>query len=309
MDKIIRTAESDPKSVVLVIADIARSDPPMSTAFVSELVRRLQGQGPAATLLLTWIEHRLAESNQTIDQMVQLGNQQQAADQVSVSNSINSLRTLGAIDWREFIESISVVEQTMRNDPAGIYGGMDFASRDRYRHVVERIARASPISEAQVARMAIQMAGDAGATGKENGNNEEGNPIRAHVGFYLIDDGMPELELAAQVRLSLKEKIQHAARGKPLLFYLGAIAMITLGLVSGSVAESICRWSGGIGAGCGWNPVSFGDEPACRGFGELGGPFSGKAPPVGAHGFFWRHTFPVPYAGSDPHSADQRTGD
>ena len=189
VDKIIRTAESDPKSVVLVIADIARSDPPMSTAFVSELARRLQGQGPAATLLLTWIEHRLAESNQTIDQMVQLGNQQQAADQVSVSNSINSLRTLGAIDWREFIESISVVEQTMRNDPARIYGGMDFASRDRYRHVVERIARASPISEAQVARMAIQMAGDAGATAKENGNNE-GNPIRAHVGF-IIDDGMP----------------------------------------------------------------------------------------------------------------------
>ena len=41
-------------------------------AFVSELARRLQGQGPALALPLTWIEQRLAESNLTIDQMVQL---------------------------------------------------------------------------------------------------------------------------------------------------------------------------------------------------------------------------------------------
>ena len=38
--------ERDPKSLVLVIADMARSDPPMTSGFVAELARRLQGQSP-----------------------------------------------------------------------------------------------------------------------------------------------------------------------------------------------------------------------------------------------------------------------
>jgi cyclic beta-1,2-glucan synthetase len=35
---------------------------------------------------------------------------------------------------------------------------MDFATRDRYRHVVEKIAKSSPHSESEVARQAIQLA-------------------------------------------------------------------------------------------------------------------------------------------------------
>ena len=98
----------------------------MTSAFVAEFARRLQGRGAALALPLTWIEQRLAESGQTIEQLVQAESQQQAADQVSISNSIGSLRLLGAMDWREFVETLSVVEQTLREDPAGVYARMDF---------------------------------------------------------------------------------------------------------------------------------------------------------------------------------------
>jgi hypothetical protein len=210
-DEIIRVASKDPKSLVLVIADMARSNPPMTTPFISELVRRLQGQGPALAFPLTWIEQRLAESNQTIDQLVQLGNQQQAADQVSISNSINSLRTLGAIDWREFVETTSVVEQTLREDPSGIYAEMDFASRDHYRHAVERLAKASPLSEVDVARTALRLAREAAtSTVEEN--------VREHVGFYLTDDGLADLEEAIKVHWSLREQIWRATRKYPLFW-------------------------------------------------------------------------------------------
>ena len=79
--------------------------------------------------------------------------QQQAADQVSIGNSIGSLRFLGAMDWREFVESLSIVEQTLDEDPGGAYAKMDFATRDRYRHVVEKIARSTRQSEGDVARL------------------------------------------------------------------------------------------------------------------------------------------------------------
>src|SRR5690606_6900986 len=132
-DRFAQMAESDPKSVVLVIADMARSQPPPSSAFVAEIVRRLQGQGAALGLPLTWIEQWLGDREQDIAQMVQLENRQQAADQVSISNSIGSLRLLSMTDWREFVETVSVVEKILRDDPAAIYGRMDFATRDRYR--------------------------------------------------------------------------------------------------------------------------------------------------------------------------------
>ncbi|MDD5249557.1 MAG: hypothetical protein PHY45_11260, partial [Rhodocyclaceae bacterium] len=41
------TADQDPKSLILVIADMARSNPPLGSAFVAELARQLQGRGPA----------------------------------------------------------------------------------------------------------------------------------------------------------------------------------------------------------------------------------------------------------------------
>ena len=56
------TAEKDPKSLIMVIADMARSSPPLVSAFVSELTRKLRGKGPNLALPLNWIEQRLFES-------------------------------------------------------------------------------------------------------------------------------------------------------------------------------------------------------------------------------------------------------
>ena len=162
-DQLIETAEKDPKNLIVAIADMARSNPPMDSAFVAELTRRLQGQGPALVLPLTWIEQRLSESGWTIQQMVQSENQKQAADQVSMSNSIGSLRYLSALDWRKFVETMSVVEQTLREDAGGVYGRMEFATRDRYRHVVEKIAKYSGRLERDVARKAIDLAQEGAA--------------------------------------------------------------------------------------------------------------------------------------------------
>ena len=46
-DKIVEVAENDAKNLILVIADMARSNPPMVSAFVAELARRLQGHSHA----------------------------------------------------------------------------------------------------------------------------------------------------------------------------------------------------------------------------------------------------------------------
>jgi cellobiose phosphorylase len=238
-DQMMEIAEKDPKSLILVIADMARSNPPMSSSFVAELARRLQGQSPALAMPLNWIEQRLSESGLTIEQLVQSETQIQAADQVSISNSIGSLRFLGAMDWREFVETMSGVEQKLREDPEGVYARMDFATRDRYRHVVEKIAKASRLSESEVARKAIQLAHEGAA-------RKDGDDRAAHVGFYLIDKGLPQLERTTEARLAAADALQRIGCRFPLLLYLGTIVLLTViftgSLLAKAHADGLHGW-------------------------------------------------------------------
>lgn len=220
-DRLTSIAHQDPKKLVLVVADMARSNLPMTTSFVSEMARRLQGQGLTLALPLTWIEQQLAESNHNIAQLVHSENRQQAANQVSISNCIYSLRLLWALDWREFVETMSAVEQILRTDPSTAYADMDFASRDHYRHAIEVLAKTSKLSEEAVAKRAIDIAQAAAA---QHGNKDR----TAHVGYYLIDQGLSELETAIAAHLASTTTLWRWASRSPLSIYLGAIALCTL---------------------------------------------------------------------------------
>ncbi|WP_341274772.1 GH36-type glycosyl hydrolase domain-containing protein [Rhodocyclus gracilis] len=231
-DRMTDAAENDPKSLILVIAEMAHSAPPMSSAFVAELARRLKGRGPALALPLTWIEQRLCETGLGIEPMVQTENQQQAADQVSISNSIGSLRVLADMDWRDFVETLSVVERTLRGDPAGVYAHMDFATRDQYRHATERIARKSRLDESEVAQAVVALA-------RAAESRSAASPA-AHVGYYLLDAGLPALERVAGVHFSAREQLCRLARRHALTSYLGAIAALT----AGGSALLIAQWRG-----------------------------------------------------------------
>jgi len=234
-EQMAAVAKKDPKSLILVTADMARANPPMASSFVAELALRLQGL--SLTLPLTWIEQRLSESGLTVEQVVHTENQQQAADQVSISNSIGSLRILGATDWRKFVESTSTVEAVLREDPAGVYPGMDFATRDHYRRTVETIARRSPLAESEIARQAIQLA--RAGTGTDDERTQ-------HVGFYLIDQGLPQLERATHVSRSVEEILRGRSGRFPLSVYLAGVvlltAMGTAGLLARVAADGGAGW-------------------------------------------------------------------
>ena len=106
------------------------------------------------------------------------------------------------MDWREFVETMSVVEQTLREDPGGVYGMLDFASRDRYRHVVETIAKQARLAEHEVARHAIRH----GPRGRSPGGEKWQRSRRAR---RVLPDRQRVTELEhAQVRRSTAEALQ-----------------------------------------------------------------------------------------------------
>ena len=250
-DSLLEVAETAPSELILVIADMVRSKPSLTNAFVAEFARRLQGQGAALALPLTWMAQRLGESGETIEQLVQLEARQQAANQVSVSNSIGSLRLLGGMDWREFVRLLSSVEKALTADPSGDYVRMDFGTRDRYRHAVEEMARLGSRSEIEVARQAVTLAAIAEA--EDAVADPAHDSRRTHVGFYLIGGGRPALEAAVGVRHPPWRALARSARSRPLPAYAGAIALVTLALIAGPLLgvrlQSQWPW---------WGEVAFG---------------------------------------------------
>jgi cellobiose phosphorylase len=230
VDRLQDMAEKSPSHLVIVVADMARSDLPTSSSFVAEFCQRLSRQSPVLHLARSWLEQRLVEQGSSIEQLVHLESQNQAADQVSVSHSIASLRFLSAMDWKEFVESLSLVEEILCSDPADVYRGMDFSTRDRYRHSVEAIARHGRLSETEVAQLAVDLAAD--------GLRQKGTEDRtAHVGFYLIDKGLPVLERGAKVGWQWRTVLERGIHRYPLALYAGGIGAVTFLLTIGFLRQ------------------------------------------------------------------------
>src|SRR5262249_48746897 len=111
--KLIEMAKTDPKNLVLILAEMANSNLPQTSAFVADPCRSLQGQDPSLALALSWFDQRLVEAGVTSEQLILAESQGQAADQVTIGNIIGSMRMLSVIDWRLFVEEHSHMERIL----------------------------------------------------------------------------------------------------------------------------------------------------------------------------------------------------
>ena len=115
------------------------------------LVQLLRDRGPSGAPTLKRLEAELSEKGKDAGRVLRDEHRRQAANQVSVGNCVISLRLLSVIDWNVFFEKHSAVEVILHDDPSGVYARQDFATRDRSRRAVERIARRSDVDEEAVA--------------------------------------------------------------------------------------------------------------------------------------------------------------
>jgi hypothetical protein len=218
-DRIVEAAGEATERLPRILAELADAPLRLTSPFVEEFTERLQGQGPAVAFILTWLEARLAERGTNATQLLHDDGRTQGADRISMGNSVSSLALINAMNWREFVESASVVERTLREDPSGVYENQDFATRDRYRRVVETVASKSARDESAVAREAVRQA-EAGAAGLGTADR------RAHVGYALVDHGRVALERAVRARLSAAGLWGRIGQTGRLAIYLGAIVLV-----------------------------------------------------------------------------------
>jgi len=169
-------------------------------------------------------------------------------DADTVAYCIPSLRILASQDWKEFFESISQVEQILDEDPANLYNQMDFETRDRYRGVIEKIARATGQDEVEVARAAVQMTytnlaqHDIDPTSTSTDDDPWQGlelPYTSHVGFYLIGEGRSQLENLFNYRPSGMDRIRRAFISHPTGYYVGSVILLSILIILAVVSYTI----------------------------------------------------------------------
>ncbi len=197
---------------------------PLPTGFapasVVQLLHRVREYGLRLSSIRTAVEEHLAARETTAEAAIRDEHQRQAADQVSVANAIGSLRFCASFDWRQYFESVSLVEQALQRDPAGAYGRMDFLSRDRQRQAVEELAAPSGDAQVRVALRAVESARQAVAAGSSTDR-------AGHVGYHLIDRGRAELEIDVAYRPRLSLRLRRTLFAGATFVYLAPIAAVT----------------------------------------------------------------------------------
>jgi cyclic beta-1,2-glucan synthetase len=208
-------------------------------AFVTRLLRRSRVLGPIASTLHRQLDEMLSVRGETIEDAIRADGQLQAADQASVANLITSLRFIGTFDWSEFFESVSLVEQVLQRDPAGVHSQMDFRSRDRYRHAVEELARPTGDAQLLLALKCVERARQAHVRAPDD--------RAAHVGYHLIGPGRRPFERSVAWQPDLRQRIRRLFFAWATPGYLGTIAAGTALLVGAAAAYA--SWHGWSGAG------------------------------------------------------------
>ncbi|MGZ8392666.1 MAG: glucoamylase family protein, partial [Gemmatimonadales bacterium] len=232
--RIAEAAAAGDGALDLELDRFASNPPPLTPQFISRFLHQLRVEGgalPAVVRLEQWI----ADEALSAEEATARSTQRLALTQVVMANSITSLRAIGMMEWRSFVEDQSRVEAVLKEDPSGFYSRMTFATRDEYRHAVERIARGTRRSEEAVARRAIELAREGGNEGPREGGDERAEDPssvqafqRSHVGYYLIDDGLAELERDTGYRPSFGEAIYRWVRRHPNIVFVGGVALTTL---------------------------------------------------------------------------------
>ena len=219
--RILAASEKDPQELGDTLGRFVEDPPSLTPFFVTRLLLQLRSTKGAFPPLLS-LEQWIADEGMSAEDAGARSTQRLALTQLVMANSITSLRAIAHMSWRIFVERQSLMEAGLRKDPAGFYARMTFATRDRYRHVIEKIVKRTKADETTVVNQAIDLAarGATGATGADD------DPRLGHVGYYLVDDGLARLEETTGYRPKLKESIHRWVLGHPNAIFVGGLLVV-----------------------------------------------------------------------------------
>ena len=204
----------------------------VGTAFALQVMQRLHSDSGSLQGLLGREAVRAALARALPDPAGAQARQQSeaAADNLSVSSAINSLRQLGDADWRSLIGTTSALMGLMAG--SAVFSAERDDTQDATLHAIERLARRSGRSEREVAGTLLGLmrappARLAAAAG----------PAVESPSWWLRGRGCRALRHAVGLRPSLLPRGAPWRQRLTLPAYLAALAVCSLGLTAWFVSQ------------------------------------------------------------------------
>jgi len=209
-------SEESQQALAKALAAFVDKHPPFTPTWVARFLQQVRSYQTNFTPLI-WLEQWIAEDGPSAEEAATRSNRRVALTQVTVANSITSLRTISRLDWKDFVESQSATEKLLRQDPSGHYPSMTFGTRDHYRHIVEHIAKRVKRPEEEIASEVLALAKIADPTDARH----------AHVGYFLVEKGRAVLEEKVGYTPPPGEWLYRWIQRHPNTLYFGGIGIFT----------------------------------------------------------------------------------
>jgi len=223
-DRLLNAAQRGPEEFEQIVTELDRGGNELTAHFIARLGEQLHKEESALAPIQRWIEMKTGTH---LADIILREHAEEANDLMLISTSIGSLRQLSELEYPKIVEAVSRLEAILREDPSGIYTRSDFGTRDRCRRIVEESARQSTSSEWDVASLAVQLAQQGSRGTREN-----------CVAFYLLDEGLAELESCVGRRIAWRERGLRFLYRRPALVYLGGMIILTAGILSAFLATA-----------------------------------------------------------------------
>ena len=193
----------------------------VGSAFLAQMAQRLQdykkaGDAQFLASCYQWVQRGMPDL--AAYQMLQSADQ--AANNLTVSNAVKSLRAINNADWLSIVSRTSNLVQLLLT--SAVFEAEHNATRDKTLHAIEVLAKRSGLSEMAVAR--VLMAKMRSALAKSN--------LSSTATYWLKGAGWPKLakELGIKVSLMASWTSQHS--GLRLTVYLSIFLVCSVGLVA-----------------------------------------------------------------------------
>ena len=152
----------------------------MRYPFIEYMSYTLKRYGKKGIVYLNILEEIVEKLGLTVSEVIQKEHFNIALQKVLMGNSITSLKAIQRINFLEIFEKINGVEDILKQDPSNTYPNMDYRTKEYYRNRIKEISKKTKISELYISKKVLEMA-----------EKEEGK--KAHIGYYLIDEGVQTL--------------------------------------------------------------------------------------------------------------------
>ena len=181
----------------------------LNYSFIEYMVYKLRRIGKAGNPYTEILEKQVNRLGTSLDDIVQKQHLYVATLKIQIGVNITSIKAINRISFQKIFEKTNKAEELLNSDPSGVFAKQTDDTKDLYRKIIKKLSSKTQISEIYITEEILKL-----AYRYKNSKNLQ-DMKKAHVGYYLIDDGIYELKESI-----LEKKIKRHSKKMFSNFYI-----------------------------------------------------------------------------------------